>query len=795
MAGERRCEYPSLTGCATRCNAPWKSANFSVSINPMEPIPKKPVTEPMSTPTNDLPQPKHIAGDLWGGLAAMLVALPAAIAFGVAIMAPLGGSLGAQGAMAGVLGAAALGLVAPALGGSTRLITAPCAPAAAVLSALAVGFAQAGMPVPSALLLLGLIGLLAGLIQIALGVAGVGRLIRFIPFPVVSGYLSGVGLIIIGSQIPKLLGVEGGHGLFDTLSHPSAWVWQSLLVGAVVAAAMLLMPRLTKVVPATILALLAGVLCYALLGWFTPALLTVEHNPLLVGRLTAGGVSVWDSLGLRLPGADLWSIETVWQVAVPALTLAVLLSIDTLKTCVVVDAMTRSRHDANRELIGQGLGNMASSLIGGIPGAGTMGASLINISSGGTTRLSGFFAGVTSLLALLLFAPLIAWVPVSALAAILIVTGFRMIDWRSLAFFNSPATRLDFMVIVSVILVALFGNLIAASGIGVALSILLFIREQTRSSVVRNRIDGLDLFAQRERTLSAPADKGREVVVFELQGSLFFGTANQLQVALEPETASRKYVILNMHRVQSLDVTATHVLEQIKEQLEQRNAFLVFCDIPKGLPSGLKMKKFLKETGVVRPSDKAFAFRQLEDALKWIEERDLELSAEMAGDASLAPDSVAPVPVERLELSGMPVLQGHTPQAIEALRQLLVMRKVRSGKKLFKYGHGGEDLYLVSGGQLQVRVFAHKKPALPLATLEPGELLCDNGFLQTGCPQLEAIATTDAEVFCLSRANFAQLAEHHGLLATALLSEVTRNLSWQLGQAWVPSEPLPEPHE
>ena len=234
------------------------------------------------------PRQHVLAGDLWGGLAAMLVALPSAIAFGVAIVAPLGGSLGAQGAVAGILGATALGLVAPLVGDRTRLITAPCAPAAAVLSALAAGFAQGGMPAEKALLLLGLIGLFAGLIQIALGLTGIGKLIKFIPFPVVSGYLSGVGLIIVGSQIPKFLGVPGADGLLAALAHPSLWVWQSSVVGAVVVAAMLWMPFVTKVVPATVLALVCGLACYGVLGWFDPGLLVVQHNPLLVGQLTDG---------------------------------------------------------------------------------------------------------------------------------------------------------------------------------------------------------------------------------------------------------------------------------------------------------------------------------------------------------------------------------------------------------------------------------------------------------------------------------------------------------------------------
>jgi SulP family sulfate permease len=716
-----------------------------------------------------------LAGDIWGGLAAMLVALPSAIAFGVAIVAPLGGSLGAQGAIAGILGATLLGLVAPLVGDRTRLITAPCAPAAAVLSALAVGFVQGGMPAEQALLLLGLIGLFAGVIQIVLGLAGIGKLIKFIPFPVVSGYLSGVGLIIIGSQIPKFLGVGGAGGLLAALAHPALWVWQSAVVGAVVVAAMVWMPYATKAVPATILALVCGVACYGVLGWFDPALLVLQHNPLLVGPLTDSGANLLDTLGIRLAGMDVLSFATLVQVAVPALTLAVLLSIDTLKTCLVIDALTNTSHDANRELIGQGVGNMASSLAGGIPGAGTMGASLINISSGGTTRVSGFVTGVASLLTLVFLAPLIAWVPVAALAGILIVTGFRMIDRHSLEFFYTPATRLDFLVILSVILVAIFGNLIAASGVGVALAILLFIREQTRSSVVRKRTEGSAIFARRHNGPNPAAwadSKAHDSVVFELQGSLFFGTASQLHAALEPETASHKYVILSMRRVQSLDVTATHVLEQIKDQLEKNDGYLVFCDIPKDLPSGLKMKRFLKDTGVVRPTNKAFAFRQLEDALKWVESRELPHHPERE-----------PMAAVTVDLSAMPLLVHASAHDIDALQALVSQRTVRAGKKLFKPGGGDDVLYLIRSGLVQVLATVQKKEGFELAKLGPGDVLCSNGFLQCEFPVLEAVAVTDAEVYVVSRAAIDALAVEHGAVATALVAGSARNLTLQLSSA------------
>ena len=176
---------------------------------------------------------KPEAGDFWGGLAAMLVALPSAIAFGVAIYSPLGASYVAQGALAGILGVVALGLIAPALGGTNRLITAPCAPAAAVLSAFAIEFMYGGGSIESALLMVSMLGLLAGLLQIFFGTLRLGQLIKYMPYPVVSGYLSGVGLIIIASQVPKFLGAQKDIHFWESLAAPELWKWQSMLVGAV----------------------------------------------------------------------------------------------------------------------------------------------------------------------------------------------------------------------------------------------------------------------------------------------------------------------------------------------------------------------------------------------------------------------------------------------------------------------------------------------------------------------------------------------------------------------------------
>lgn len=716
-----------------------------------------------------------LIGDAWGGFSAMLVALPAAIAFGVTVFAPFGGTLAAEGAIAGIFGAIFLGILAPLFGGRSLGVSAPSAPAAAVLAAFAGELAHQGLA-DTVLLQLGLIVFLAGVLQIVLGFAGVGRLIKFVPYPVVSGFLSAVGLILIGGQLPRLLGAPAGVSLSDALLHPGGWSGHSLLVGAVAAGVMVAVPKRRGAIPVAILALLAGIAAYFTLSLVDPALRMLEGNRLLIGELGDDDRSVADMLQRHAFLLHGFTLQQLLQVLAPALTLAALLSIDTLKTGLVVETMTAVRLDPDRELIGQGVGNLASALVGGLAGSATLGPSLVNVSSGASSWRSSLLAGVFSLLALFVLAPLIAWVPVAALAGILIVLGARMIDRRGLAFFFAPDTRLDFAVIVVVVLVALSANLVAASAAGVGFSILLFIREQTRSSVVRSRIEGREIFSRRAGA-PVPADAGDanadegEVVVFELQGSLFFGTASQLQSALEPEIGNRRFLILSMRRVQSLDVTATHVLEQIKDRLEQRDAYLVFCDIPKGLPSGLKMKRFLKETGVVRPSEKAVAFRQLDEALDWVEAQ--QMSHDASGRAAAA-----------LALRDMPALTGCSPAALAALEAAVEPRAVKSGKRVFKSGADGEALFFVSRGLVRVSVPIHKKSqSYHLATCGPGELVGDMGFVEGGLYGMDALALTDVEVFALPRARFDALAAEHGELAVALLRQLTRSLATRLRTA------------
>lgn len=714
---------------------------------------------------------KLAAGDFWGGLAAMLVALPSAIAFGVTIYSPLGASHAAQGALAGILGATALGLLAPAVGGTNRLITAPCAPAAAVLAAFALDFMQRGGDAVAALLMLSLLGLAAGLLQILFGAVRLGKLIEYMPYPVVSGYLSGVGLYIIAGQVPRFLGVPKDVHFWQALAAPGAWQWQGIAVGAVTAAVMLGAPLVTRLVPAAILGLLAGVATYFALGLFDPALLDLAGNALVVGALGTGGGSFGEALSGRWQALGSIGLDELRRIAVPALTLAVLLSIDTLKTCVVLDALTRSRHNSNRELVGQGLGNVASAVIGGIPGAGTMGATLVNISSGAQTRFSGVMEGALALAAFAALGALISWVPVAALAAILVVIGVRMIDRHSFHLLRSRTTVLDFLVIAAVVVTALTVSLIAASGIGVVLAVMLFVREQIGGSVVRRKLYGNETFSKRVRTheeMEILLARGDRAVVVELQGSLFFGTASQLYVALEPELKRCDYVILDMRRVQTVDVTAAHMLDQVKDMLAERGGFLIFSQLPHNLPSGRDISRYLGQLGLVRPESPVRVFNELDDALEWVEDR-------LIAAAALATSAEKPLDLHEIEL-----FRNRKAQTLTAFAQCMQQRAFKAGERIFARGDVGDELFLIRSGAVRIVLPIDERQSHHLGTFGRGAFFGEMAFLDGAVRSADAVAFSDTELYVLSRRAFDVMAEEHKKLALGLMEGLASVLASRL---------------
>lgn len=720
-----------------------------------------------------------VSGEVFGGLAAMLVAMPSAIAFGLVVYAPLGGNAAGVGALAGIIGAIVLGLVAPIFGGSPGIITAPCAPAAAVMSGLAGQLVAMG---PDSLdpalipLLLVVVALLSGALQFLYGVVGAGSVIKFIPYPVVAGYLSGVGLLIIIGQVPKFLGMPKGTHFFDALSQPTLWQTPSVIVGAIAIAGMMVSKKLTAKIPAPIIALLLGIAAYFGLSIFYPDLLASEGNPFVIGSIgSADGPGFFQTLSNRWTTADQLNTHLLGLMVIPALTLSVLLSIDTLKTGVVLDVLTRSRSRSNRELLGQGVGNVMNALAGGMPGAGTMGPTLVNITSGGRTKLSGILNGVFALITFLALGSLVAWIPVAALSGILMVVGVRMIDRQAFHLLRRKTTLLDFLVIFAVVVTAIADDLITAAGVGVGLAILLFLRDQIRSSVVRRTRLGNTIVSKKRRLpveMEILERKGVQTVLVELEGSLFFGTADQLISEIQPLLADCRYLILDMKRVRFVDFTAVHRLEQLETQLAEKTGCLILTSLPRFMSSGEKFKRYLHQAGLIRKHKAIQLFDEINAALEWTEDQLIEA------------EGLTQLPEETLlELGEIHILSRLSAEERDVLRFAVEENDYAAGEKIFQTGDSGDELYLIRKGSVKIMLPLSHGKHHHLATFDQGDFFGDLAFIDQAARSADAVAATACHLYKISRHAFTQLEESAPHLAEQVFVGLARVLAERLRQA------------
>jgi SulP family sulfate permease len=576
-------------------------------------------------------------------------------------------------------------------------------------------------------------------------------------------------LIIAVGQLPKLLGLPKGERLFHGLVSPELWNSTGILVGLVTILVMVMAPRLTKKVPGAILGLLAGVVMYFITAIFNHNLFQLDGNTLVIGPLKASA-SIMDVVSVRARSLLEIHPADIAVVFGTALTLSVLLSIDTLKTGVVLDALSRRRHNSNRELIGQGTANAAAFLFGGMPGAGTMGPTLVNFTSGGRTPWSGISEGIFAILAFLLLGQLIEWVPIGALAGILLVVAWRMFDKNMFRLVLQPATRVDFAVIATVIVVAQI-ELIAASVVGICLAILLFIRDQIRGSVIVNKMD-LRVTRSKRRRLIMESEllnqHGHQAAVVQLQGNLFFGTTDQLFSELEKDLATLRFLLLDLRRVTSMDFTAAHLFEQMKERLQERNGELLFSGMPSSLPSRQDIEHYMATLGL-NSSGGIRIFETRDSALEWMEEKVLESSG-------WVPEEEGPP----LMLNEIEVFSDLEPEAITKLSVAVDSRSIPAGGVICSQGDQGDQMYFVRRGRVHALLPLEGGKRHHLATFCRGDFFGEMAFLDRQPRSADAEAATATELYVLSRDRFDTLLKLDPTLGGKVFEQLSFALSKRL---------------
>jgi SulP family sulfate permease len=496
----------------------------------------------------------NLRGDLFGGVTAAIIALPMALAFGVASGA---------GAEAGLYGAVLVGLFAALFGGTPTLISEPTGPMTVVMTAVIVGLTAANPEHGMAMAFTTV--MMAGLFQMLFGILKLGRYVTMMPYTVISGFMSGIGFILIILQMPALLGhASPGGGVLGSLSALPELV-QSIEPGetmlAVIALAILfLMPRRwRRIVPPQLLALVVGTLVAV---WVLGAGSYRE-----IGAIPAG----LPELQMPYFTADQWQ-----SMIVDALVLAMLGAIDALLTSVIADSLTRTQHDSDTELVGQGLGNLASGLFGGLPGAGATMGTVVNIQTGARTAISGLTRALILGVVVLWAAGLVSVIPLAVLAGIAIKVGIDIIDWGFLRRAHRVSIR-GAAIMYGVIAMTVFVDLITAVGIGLFVANILTIRRLADLQSEGVRLFGVgaegaggafDCANAQEEERKILSNKGTGVSLLCLSGPLIFGAAKAVTRQQNALRDARSLVV-DLTGVPHIGVTTSLAVEAtIREAAE-----------------------------------------------------------------------------------------------------------------------------------------------------------------------------------------------------------------------------------
>lgn len=574
----------------------------------------------------------NLKGDAFGGITAGIVALPLALAFGVS---------SGLGPSAGLYGAIFLSFFAAFFGGTNTQISGPTAPMTAVSMVVIAGIvATNDGDVSQALPYILTVFLLAGLIQISLGVLGIGKYIRYIPYPVVSGFMTAIGLIILVTQILPAIGYypkndvdfveqfkpqaqeiilenilkeeadsgtlvledyketvdKAGEISTDDIGKESKTLAANEASG--VLGAIKVLPRALNNINwlEFILALSTIIIIYGFKK------ITTAVPSTLVALATVSGIAVAFNLsyipieeipsGLPIPNLGIFtefSVSSISPYIFTAITLALLGAIDSLLTSVVADNMTKTKHKPNKELIGQGVGNSIAAIFGGIPGAGATIRTVVNIKSGAKTRLSGMIAGIMLLFILLVLGDVASQIPAAVLAGILITVGIGVMDYKGLKAIPSLPKDMKFgpiklssevVIMIVVMLLSTFWNLVYAVGIGLVIASLMFMKKMGDITSDNSKINSLEADEAWNDEEGFPVILKEEVFIKHINGPLFFGSTDDFTALVKqiPDTAST--IVIRMERMHYLDQSGLYAIEDVLIDLKNNNKNVLLVGIP-----------------------------------------------------------------------------------------------------------------------------------------------------------------------------------------------------------------------
>jgi SulP family sulfate permease len=674
------------------------------------------------------------------------------MAFGAVLWSALGGDP-SQGALAGLLTCALLSISSGISGGTIGMVSSPTGPTLILLTGLVATLAELGYTSTQMLTLLMLVLLVAGVCQFFIGLLKAGNLIKYIPYPVTAGFMTGSAILMIKSQYEPVLGGEAIAGLQQ---------WLPLTTAVVTFLAITYVPRLFSAIPGTVAGLLVGTAVFYLAN--------LLFDGSVPSAWVVGKLPEVTSLELSL---DFQLGNIPWTVIIgAALALSVLASLDTLLTSVVADVASQQRHNARRELMGQGVGHVLAGLLGGMAGAGTTGATVLSIKTGGR-RWAAVITGAIIILVVLLAGDAAAYLPISVLAGIILnVAIMGMIEIDILAWLRRKRIRLDAVIALLVTIVTVGYDLMVAVGVGVLVAVILFVREQATASVIHSRQNAVErpsLRRRNEKEREVLKQHGHRIVVYRLQGNLFFGSIDRMFEQLRQDVESDAWLIFDMRRVEQVDLTALKVLQQIVSSHHLHGGETIFASVRKVRGISRKVIKSFKKIHLRKQEQSIESFVDTDEALEYAEN---SLLRSYGVEPVLADQAVA--------LENIDMFAGLSLSDIEHIRAVSNMVTLPAKEYLFRQGDMGDQLYIVLKGEVDARLSYSRKHYRRLAKFGAGSFFGEVAFLQPGQRTTDARVVQDCELLVLDGDGFASLKQDNPVAAMHILTALGKALSGYL---------------
>ena len=512
---------------------------------------------------------EQLIKDIISGIIVAIIALPLSIALALA---------SGVGPEQGIYTAIMAGFVISFLGGSNVQVAGPTAAFATIVAGIVAENGMDGLVVAT---------IMAGIILVVMGFLKFGNLIRFIPYTITTGFTFGIAVTILIGQIKDFLGLTFQTSPVETMEKVEAiadsigtFNWQALVVGLVALAILIIMPRFTEKIPASLIAIVVTIIMVKCIGMDVK---TIGDLYTISNKLP----------GLTVPHVNLAMIKQLFP---DALTIAVLAGIESLLSCVVADGMVGTRHKPNMELVAQGAGNLASALFGGIPATGAIARTAANIKNGGRTPIAGMVHSVTLLLILVVLMPYAAWIPMPAIAAILFMVAYNMSGWREFVSLCKSSPKSDILVLVTTFVLTVVFDLVVAIEVGIVMAAMLFLMRMSNVTEVKSwKYLGEDIDEKNDPMALKYKVVPKNTLVYEIIGPMFFAAADKfLDISFEPGV---KVLIIRMRGVPAMDVTALRSLKKIHATCKKRGVTLLLSHVQEQPYAMMAKAGFVQEIG------------------------------------------------------------------------------------------------------------------------------------------------------------------------------------------------------